>query len=57
MKDLKVYYKTSHAMSSIDSLFDKEIKRLAERFGLKFQGQGVEVATGIRDIHYAKEKK
>lgn len=57
MKDLKVYYKTDHAMGAIDSLFDKEIKRLAKRYELEFFGSGVEIGTGIRDLHYKKEKK
>lgn len=53
MKDLRVYYITEGLPISTD--FDREIERLAKRYGLKFQGSGVEIATTIRDIHYAKE--
>lgn len=58
MKNLKVYYITEYPKSnSISEGFDKEIEKLAEKYGLKFQGSGVEVETGIRDIHYKKENK
>lgn len=54
MKDLKVYYESDDG--KIDSTFDKEIEKLAEKLGLSFQGSGVEIGKGIRDIHYRKEK-
>ena len=56
MKDLKVYYKFDRPFEGINPEFDKEIERLAKKQGLKFQGSGVEIGTGIRDIHYKKEK-
>ena len=56
MKDLRIYYKTDNATDSIDSTMDKEIEKVAKKFGLCFQGSGVEIATGIRDIHYAESK-
>ena len=58
MKDLKIYYKTDYDLGPlIDSVFDKEIEKLAKKFGMSFQGSGVEIGKGIRDIHYRKEKK
>lgn len=56
MKDLRVYYKTDKAADSIDAAMDKEIEKVAKKFGLCFQGSGVEIGTGIRDIHYAESK-
>jgi len=57
MKDLKVYYQTEYPKSNVISEgFDKEIEKIAKRHGLCFQGSGVEVGTGIRDLHYMKEK-
>ncbi len=56
MKDLKVYYKTDDSTDSIDSAMDKEIEKIAKKFGLCFQGSGVEIETGIRDIHYVESK-
>ena len=56
MKDLKIYYETDKGKASIDSDFDRFIEVIAKHFGLKFQGSGVEVNTGIRDVHYRKEK-
>lgn len=56
MKDLKVYYITDDSTDSIDSAMDKEIEKVAKKFGLCFQGSGVEIGTGIRDIHYAESK-
>lgn len=55
MKDLKIYYESDDGR--IDSDFDKEIEKVAKKFGLCFQGSGVEIGKGIRDIHYRKEKK
>lgn len=57
MKDLKVYYITDDSTDSIDSAMDKEIEKVAKKFGLCFQGSGVEIGTRIRDLHYKKEKK
>jgi hypothetical protein len=60
MKDLKIYYQNSSPGSTtptINSDFDKEIEKLAEKYGLTFMGSGVEIGTGIRDIHYRKELK
>jgi len=58
MKDLKVYYKTEHDLGPLkDSEFDKEIEKLAKKHGLSFQGSGLEIGTGIRDLHYKREKK
>ncbi|MCK4760209.1 MAG: hypothetical protein KAT69_09165 [Candidatus Aminicenantes bacterium] len=54
MKDLKIYYQSDDGR--IDSAFDKKIEKLAKEFGLSFQGSGVEIGKGIRDIHYRKEK-
>ena len=57
MKDLKVYYETEYPNASpISGAFDKEIEKLAERYGLKFQGSGVTIDTRIRDLHFRKEK-
>ena len=56
MKDLKVYYETDDTAGSIDAAMDKEIEKIAEKFGLKFMGSGVELGPGIRDLHYRKEK-
>lgn len=58
MKDLKVYYRTEYPNASpISEGFDKEIEKLARKYGLKWQGSGVEIDTKIRDLHYKKEKK
>ena len=56
MKDLKIYYKTSYEKGAINSNFDKKIEEIAKEFGLNFSGSGVEIGTGIRDIHYAESK-
>ena len=57
MKDLKVYYQTEYPKSNtISEGFDKEIEKIAEKYGLSFSGSGVEIGTGIRDLHYRKEK-
>lgn len=56
MKDLKIYYKTEEGLDTIDSKFDKEMEALAFRFGLIFSGSGVEIGTGIRDLHYEDKK-
>ena len=57
MKDLKIYYETDKGKSSIDSDFDKFVEVIAKYLGLSFQGSGVEVGKGIRDLHYKKKKK
>ena len=56
MEDLKVYYKTDKATGSIDAAMDKEVEEIAEKYGLAFAGSGVEIGTGIRDVHYIKSK-
>ena len=56
MQDLRIYYETEKGKHSINSNFEKDIERIALRNGLKFHGSGVEIETGIRDIHYAKDK-
>lgn len=57
MKDLKIYYQTDdNDTSSIDPSFDFLVEKLAEQYGLEFQGSGVEIGKGVRDIHYRKEK-
>lgn len=57
MKDLKIYYKTDEKKDTIDSSFDFLIENLAKEYGLSFFGSGVEIGTGIRDIHYGKKGK
>ena len=57
MEDLKVYYITGKAEGTIDCAMDNEIEKIAEKFGLKFCGSGVEFGTKIRDLHYSKNKK
>jgi len=52
MRDLKVYYQDEKV---INSKFDREMDKLAKKFGLRFMGCGVETATHIRDIHYEKK--
>jgi uncharacterized protein YggL (DUF469 family) len=52
MKDLKIYYMTEVTSEPILRVFDKAIKELANKNGLTFVGSGVEIKTGIRDIHY-----
>lgn len=54
MKDLKIHYWDE---GTINSEFDKKIEILAKEQGLSFQGSGFEIETGIRDLHYKKEKK
>jgi len=56
MKDLKVYYEFEKPFEGINSDFERELEKLAKKQGLKFQGSGVEIGKGIRDIHYRKEK-
>ena len=57
MEDLKVFYITEYPNASpISEGFDKEIKKIAKRYGLKFQGSGFEFKPGIRDLHYMKEE-
>jgi len=57
MKDLKIYYKTDKGKDTIDSGFDGLLEAIVTTcFGLEFSGSGVELETGIRDIHYRKEK-
>jgi|GEM_PF-6587973 len=55
MEDLKVYYKTEDVAGAkrIDAAMDKEIEKIAEKFKLAFCGSGVEIGTGIRDLHYS----
>ena len=53
MKDLKIYYITDDVAGSIDAAMDKEIEKIAEKFGLAFCGSGVEIGTKTRDIHYS----
>ena len=56
MEDLKVYYKTGYPKSNtISEAFDKEIEKLAEKYGLTFIASGVEIGKGIRDIHFIKK--
>lgn len=58
MKDLKIYYQNSSPGSTtptINSDFDKEIEKLAKEHGLYFMGSGVEIGTGVRDLHYRRK--
>lgn len=58
MKDLKIYYKTDDGKDTIDSSFDKLLEAIVTQFfGVEFSGSGVEIGTGIRDIHYIKKMK
>ncbi|MBA7497101.1 hypothetical protein ES702_07710 [subsurface metagenome] len=58
MKDLKVYYQTEYPkLNTISEGFDKEIEKIAEKYGLTFSGSGVEIGTGIRDLHYIKKEE
>jgi len=58
MKDLRIYYKDK---KGINEEFDKDVEKLANKFGLRFEGSGIELGKMIRDIHYrlcpTKEKK
>lgn len=56
MKDLKVYYESDDGEDTINPVFDLAIEKIAKEFALTFQGSGVEIGKGIRDIHYRKEK-
>ncbi len=56
MKDLKIYYQTVKGKDTINSAFDIMIEAVAKFYGLSFSGSGVEIGTGIRDLHYRKEK-
>jgi hypothetical protein len=56
MKDLKIYYETDKGKADIDSDFDEFVRVIAKHFGLKFMGSGVTIDTGVRDLHYKKEK-
>ena len=58
MKDLKIYYITDEGKDTIDSGFDGLLEAIVTScFGMEFFGSGVEIGTGIRDIHYIKKEK
>ena len=57
MKDLKIYYKQNEREPVIDLVFDSEIEDLARKNGLEFSGSGVEIGTGIRDIHFIEKNR
>ena len=54
MKDLQIYYKD---FNLINKEFDKEIEKLAEKYGLKFSGSGFSFVHKIRNIQFIKKKK
>lgn len=49
MKTLKVEYKTSEG---VNEELDKEIEKLAMKYGLEFMGCGYNFADGVRDLKY-----
>jgi len=57
VKDLKIYYEFERPFEGINLDFERELEKLAEKQGLKFQSSGVVIGKGIRDIHYRKENK
>ena len=57
MIDLTLYYYGEKSKPVINEGFDKEIEKLANKYGLTFSGSGVELGKGVRDIHYIKKEK
>lgn len=53
MDELRVYYKTKER---IDSEFDKEIERLAEKYGLKWWASGFNFEEKVRDVCFEGKK-
>ena len=51
LKKLKVIYECQDK-GEINEYFDKEIRELGKKYGIKWQGQGMEIKTGIRDISF-----
>lgn len=55
MKDLKIYYEVEGTIATANDEFEIEIKKLAEKFGLRFVRDHFEEANRIRMIYFRKE--
>lgn len=53
MDELKVYYKTKNR---INSEFDKEIEKIAEKHGLKWWASGFNFEEQVRDVCFDRKK-
>jgi len=51
LKKLKVTY-VCRDKGEINEYFDKEIRELGKKYGIVWNGQGMEIETGIRDISF-----
>jgi len=51
LKKLKVIYECQDK-GEINEYFDKEIRELGKKYGIKWNGQGMTHETGLRDISF-----
>lgn len=53
LKKLNVVYECCDK-GEINEYFDKDMRDLAKKYGIKWHGQGMEIGTGIRDISFGE---
>ena len=53
MENLQVFYKDK---GRVNTEFDKEIERVAKKFGLLFTGSGFACERQVRDLYFAKKE-
>ena len=51
IESLKVYYACADS-GNINQHFDKEMRELAKKYGVKFWASGVDLTTGVRDLAF-----
>lgn len=54
LETLKVVY-ICRDKGNINQYFDKEVRELAKKYGIKWYGQGMTLETGERDISFGGE--
>jgi len=55
MKDLKIYYEVEGTIATANDNFEIEIKKLAEKFGLRFKRSNFDSVNRIRMSYFRKE--
>lgn len=54
IEKLKMYYECADK-GNINQYFDKDLRDLAKKYGIKFWASGMDFTTGIRDMAFGEK--
>ena len=52
LTQIKVEYKTIEESEKVNEVFDRQIEKLANEYGLELQGTGFNMKTQVRDLKF-----